>query len=190
MAEEAKQKYTINGDIDSCYRGAATMVFALPNDMGRGPAVTRQTWNMRDAGKDNMDNFKAILGPHQVKLQNLNPVHAIILAVRGGVIDFNTLTRSWDPMDLKPIQWLEGAIEKTGAVVIVNGNHRSHLTEELCQLLISALNTAKAEVAKCKAKGEDYAKHEQEIHELEAQIAQRGLWAVKIYDLGTLPIFF
>lgn len=189
MAEEAKEKYTTNTDIESCYRGAATMVFALDNDMGRGPPVTMQTWNIRDAGQNDLATFKAILGPHQVRLDNLNPMHAIILAVRGTVIDFNALTRSWDKKDLKPIQWLQGATEQTGAVVNANGFHRSCLTKELCHLLIEALNKAKAELADCEVGSEDYAKHEQEIHDVEAQIAQRGLWAVKVYDLGMLPSF-
>lgn len=64
------------------------MVFAIENDMGRGPQVKWQTWNICDAGQNDLNDFKASLGEHQVWLENLSIANAIILGVRGAVLDF------------------------------------------------------------------------------------------------------
>lgn len=184
ITEDAKKKYTVDRDIESCYRGAGTMVFAIENDMRRGPQVKRQMWNIRDADQNDLNDFKASLGEHQVRLDNLSIANAIILGVRGAVLDFKTLSQSWDSKDLKRLQWLEGATDATDAVININGNHRATLMEEICGGLVKALNEAKSELGKFNPEEMEYAKHLREIGKLEGEIERTGLWAVKVYDLG------
>lgn len=161
------------------------MVIATDDDLGRGPAWKLQQWNVRDAKKENITKFRARIGPHREHLKNLEHGNAIIVVVTGDVMDFSSLTHSWNPADIQNIKWLTTELGKGSVFLLVNGNHRRLLMQDINEELLKIYEKLKAEKEALEAKELEVSDAFSKAYSgVMNNLMVHGEWIVKVYCWG------
>jgi hypothetical protein len=180
-----KEKFTIQSDAATCCRGMGKMVVATDNDLGRGPSWTIRDWNKREALDANLKKFRESVGVNGEQLRNLTHATAITVVATGDIVDFKSLTHSFNPDNVQRVKWLTKVKGENGVFLLVNGNHRRLLMQLMNAERLKVYDNVEAKMKEYKDKNlappdELIKAHELALKDLE----KNGDWFLQFYCAG------
>jgi hypothetical protein len=123
----------INEQLTEASLGYALMDVMSDDDLGRGPALTSQTINIREISGAFLKQFGA-----QVKVQGLaNKVvaNAIIVGVKPEYIETGSLEAMKPGQYTNVVKWTSAAGKDGAEMVLYNGNHRRNYMRTSSQVV-------------------------------------------------------